>query len=88
MRSIEYTCSSVAHVYCFHPLPTPSQVDDLRGAVLAVSPDTRAGRIGFKAGGSTFLTHSAAASMAFAVHAPTSCCIERGHSQLASCTHV
>jgi hypothetical protein len=25
------------------------QVDDLRGAVLAVSPDTRAGRIGFKA---------------------------------------
>lgn len=32
-------------------LHTPShrQVDDLRGAVLAVSPDTRAGRIGFKA---------------------------------------
>lgn len=27
-----------------------SQVDDLRGAVLAVSPDTRAGRIGFKVG--------------------------------------
>ena len=29
-------------------LPTACQVDDLRGAVLAVSPDTRAGRIGFK----------------------------------------
>ncbi len=26
-----------------------SFVDDLRGAVLAVSPDTKAGRIGFKA---------------------------------------
>ena len=24
------------------------QVDDLRGAVLAISPDTRAGRISFK----------------------------------------
>lgn len=31
------------------PHPCRSQVDDLRGAVLAVSPDTRAGRIGFKA---------------------------------------
>lgn len=28
--------------------PSLCQVDDLRGAVLAVSPDTKAGRIGFK----------------------------------------
>lgn len=35
---------------CCHPalcVASP-QVDDLRGAVLAVSPDTKAGRIGFK----------------------------------------
>lgn len=40
-------------------LPPPCchrQVDDLRGAVLAVSPDTRAGRIGFKASAAAHLT--------------------------------
>lgn len=42
---------SVALLQRWYTMPFihPPQVDDLRGAVLAVSPDTRAGRIGFKA---------------------------------------
>ena len=48
-QGVPPTPSIHAHEHTAPCVPCgPMQVDDLRGAVLAVSPDTRAGRIGFK----------------------------------------